>query len=115
MTPSRSTSPSCTHLMREDIKDPRRLAAKADKIWQSTSNQKVNIVSAAFPPGQVPDEAELNALHLCPPSRPAPCPASYTFHSPALPSSPSSNLCWYYRNHGGGSCSSRFETSGGKV
>ena len=22
-----------THLMREDIKDPRKLAAKADKIW----------------------------------------------------------------------------------
>ena len=25
----------CTHLMREDIKDPRKLAAKADKIYQS--------------------------------------------------------------------------------
>ena len=42
---------SCTHLMREDIKDPRKLAAKADKIWQSTSDRSVNVVSTASPPG----------------------------------------------------------------
>ena len=30
------------YLMREDIKDPRKLATKADKIRQSASNQSVN-------------------------------------------------------------------------
>ena len=42
-----------THLMREDISDPRKLAAKADKIWQSSSARSVNAVSATSlaPPG----------------------------------------------------------------
>ena len=52
----------CTHLMKEDIKDPRKLAAKADEIWQSASDLSVNVVSVAPPPGQVSDEAALNAL-----------------------------------------------------
>ena len=35
------------HLMREDIKDPRKLEAKADRIWQSASDQSV--VNNLFP------------------------------------------------------------------
>ena len=36
-----------THLMRGDIMDPRKLAAKADKIWQSASDWSINALSAA--------------------------------------------------------------------
>ena len=39
-----------THLMTEDISDPRKLAAKADEIWQSSSTRSVNAVSATSPP-----------------------------------------------------------------
>ena len=49
-------------MMREDIKGPRKLAAKADMIWQSASDRSVNVVPAASPPGQVPEEAALNTL-----------------------------------------------------
>ena len=52
----------CTHLMREDIKDPRKLAAKADKIWQSASDCSVNVVSAVSHTGHVLDEAAPNTL-----------------------------------------------------
>ena len=38
-----------TYLMREDISNPRKLAAKADKIWQSSSAKSVNAVSATSP------------------------------------------------------------------
>ena len=93
-----------THLLREDIKDSRKLWAKADKIWQSASNQSVNVVSAASPPAQVPEDATLNTLYQHPPPRPAPsaapCPASHTNHPPAPSFSQNSDHCWYHRNHG---------------
>ena len=50
------------HLMREDIKDPRKLAAEAGEIWQSVSNRSVNVVSAASPSASIPEEAALNSL-----------------------------------------------------
>ena len=72
--------------MREDIKDPRKLPAKADEIWQSASDWSVNVVSAASPPGQVPEEAALNSLSQrpppCPASCAAPCPAPHTTRPP---------------------------------
>ena len=93
-----------THIMREDIKDPWKPAAEADKIWQSASNLSVNVVSAASPRGQVPEEAALNSLCQCPPLRPAPCaspcPAPRTVRPPAPFSSQNSDHCWYHRNHG---------------
>ena len=48
--------------MREDIKDPRKLDAKADEIWQSASSRSVNVVSTASPSSPlVQDEADVNA------------------------------------------------------
>ena len=38
-----------THLMKEDISDPCKLAAKADELWQSSSVRSVNSVSATSP------------------------------------------------------------------
>ena len=38
---------------REDIKDPRKLAAKADEIWQSASDWNINAFSTASPPAPV--------------------------------------------------------------
>ena len=35
--------------MKEEISDPRKLAAKADKIWQSSSARSVNALSATSP------------------------------------------------------------------
>ena len=50
-----------THMMREDISDPHKLTAKADKIWQSSSARSVNAVFAASPP--LPDQDDfVNAL-----------------------------------------------------
>ena len=63
------------HLMRKDIKDPRKLAAKAGKIWQSASDRSINAVSLASPPAPVPEDAALNALRQRQPLRPAPCAA----------------------------------------
>ena len=89
-----------THLMREDIKDHRKLAAKADKIWHSASDWRVNVFYAASPSGQVPKEAALKALHQCPPPYPAPSPAPHAARPPALSSSQNFNKCWYHCNHG---------------
>ena len=70
---------TCTHLMREDINDPRKLSNKAYEIWQSASDRSVNVISAASPPVPVPEDAALNTLCQQPPPRPtppaAPCPA----------------------------------------
>ena len=80
-----------THLMREDIKDPRKLAAKADEIWQSASEQSINAVSWASPPAPAPvlEDSALTALRQSQPPRPtprptpraAPCPAPHSTHS----------------------------------
>ena len=90
--------------MREDIKDPRKLPAKADEIWQSASDQSDNVVSAASPPVPVPEDAALNALRQQPPPCPsppaAPCPAPYSICPAAPSSSQNYNHCWYHHNHG---------------
>ena len=83
--------------MRENIKAPRKLAARADKIWQSASNRSVNVVSTVSSPGQVPDQVALNALHQHPPPRPAPHAAPSSTCPPALASSQNTDLCWYHR------------------
>ena len=86
-----------THLMREDISDPCKLAAKADEIWQSSSARSVNAVSATSlaPPGY---DDSVNALcrrpQPCPASSVAPRPASRPSHPPY--SSTTSDLCWYH-------------------
>ena len=90
-----------THLMREDISDPRKLAAKADKIWQSSSARSVNAVSATspVPPGY---GDSINALcqgpQPCPASSVAPRPAPHASHPPS--SSTTFDLCWYHCKHG---------------
>ena len=93
-----------THLMREDIKDPRKLAAKANKICQSASDRSVHVVSAASPPTTVPEDAALKASGQhpppCPASFAAPCPAPSATRPPATSSSQNFDHCWYYRNHG---------------
>ena len=86
-----------THLMREDIKDPRKLATKADNIWQSASDRSIYTVTSASPPASAPEDADLNALCQRQPPGPAPraapCPASCSPPSPALPSSQNSDHC----------------------
>ena len=54
-----------TPLMREDISDPGKLAAKADEIWQSSFPRSVDPVSA---PSQAPPVCDdsVNDLHQCP-------------------------------------------------
>ena len=87
-----------THLMREDISDPHKLVAKADKIWQSSSARSVNAVSATSP---VSDDS-VKSLRQRPQPRPASLVAPIPAPCPARPSSSSttSDLCWYYRKHG---------------
>ena len=77
-----------------------RIQPKQMRFGQSASNQSVNVVSPASPPGQVPDEAALNILHQHPPPRPAPCAAQCTTCPPAPFSSRNSNQWWYHCNHG---------------
>ena len=77
--------------MREDIKDPRKLAAKADEIWQSAFDQSIYMVSVASPQVPVQEDAALNALHLCPPPRPAPLAATCPAPRTARPTAPSSS------------------------
>ena len=73
--------------MREDILDPRKQAAKADDIWQSSSARSVNVVSAVSPP--LPDQDEfVQALPQCP----QPCPAPHVAPCPA-PWLPILQLC----------------------
>ena len=87
--------------MKEDISDPRKLAAKADELWQSSSIRSVNAVSATSPVSPGSDDS-VNTLpqrsQPLPASRVAPCPAS----RPVCPPSPgtTSGLCWYHRTHG---------------
>ena len=90
-----------THLMREDISNPRKLAAKADEIWQSSSARSVNSVSATSPVSPGSDDS-VNTLRQRPQprtaSRVAPCPAPRSARPPS--SSTTSDICWYHRKHG---------------
>ena len=83
--------------MREDISDPRKLAAKADEIWPSSYARSVKTVSAASPPLPAQDDV-LNALcqrpQLCPAPCVAPSPTPSTAHPPAPSSAQNSDLCW---------------------
>ena len=54
-----------THLMREDISDPRKLAAKAGESWQSSSARSVNTVLATSPSPNDLDDS-VNPLRQCP-------------------------------------------------
>ena len=76
--------------MREDISDPRKLAAKADQIWQSSSAS----ATSPSPPGF---DDSVKALRQHPQPRPAscvaPCPAPHASHPPAPSSSATSDLC----------------------
>ena len=74
-----------THLMREDIKDPRKLAAKADKISQFISDQSIDTVSSTSPPVPIPEDAALNALCQRQPPCPAPRDAPYPAPRSARP------------------------------
>ena len=77
-----------TFLMREDISNPRKLAAKADEIWQSSFPRSVNTVSATSrsPPGC---DDYVNALCQSAQPRPAshvaPRPAPRASHPPVPP------------------------------
>ena len=92
--------PIRTHLMGEDIFNPRKLAA--DEIWQSFA-KSVKAVSATSlsPPGL---DDSVKALpqrpQSCPAPHVAPCPAPHASHHPALYSSSSSHLCRYHCKHG---------------
>ena len=60
-----------THLMREVISNPRKLAAKADEIWQSSFARSVNTVSPTlFPVLLLVLLHPLFVLQLRPPPRP---------------------------------------------
>ena len=89
-----------THLMREEISFPRKHAAKADKIWQSSFARSVNPVSATSPAPPGYDES-VNTHHQhsqpCPASSVAPRPAPRFSHPPS--SSTTSDLCWYHHKH----------------
>ena len=91
-----------THLMRKDISNPCKLAAKADEIWQSYSTRSVNSVSTASLSSH--DLNDVNTLPQPPQPRPAPCvgprPASHTSHPQPPSSSCKSSLCWYHHKHG---------------
>ena len=77
-----------TQLMREDIKDPRKLVAKADE----TSFKRCCLQhSSSMPP---PRPAPCTAFFA------APCPAPLATHPPAQSSSQNSDQCWYHCNHG---------------
>ena len=64
--------------MREDISDPRKLAAKADEIWQSSFARSVNAVSATSQDPLNYDDS-INPLRQCP----QPCPAFHVAPRPA--------------------------------
>ena len=51
--------------MKEDISDPRKLAAKADEIWQSFSARSVNTLSATSSVSPGSDDS-FNYLRQCP-------------------------------------------------
>ena len=72
-----------THLMKEDISDPRKLAAKADKIWQSSSTRSVNTVSATSLAPPVYDDSvnsprPTSSILLCFPCCSSFCSPSFT-------------------------------------
>ena len=106
-----------THLMREDISNPRKLAAKADEIWQSSFPRSVNTVSATSrsPPGC---DDYVNALCQSAQPRPAshvaPRPAPRASHP--LSSSTTSDLCWYHCKHSDQAqhCRTLFRIAGSK-
>ena len=87
--------------MKEEISDPRKLDAKAEELWQSSSVRSVNAVSATSP---VSPDSDDSVNTLC--QRPQPRPASHVSPRPAsrsvrLPfASTTSGLCWYHRTHG---------------
>ena len=91
-----------THLMREDISDPCNLAAKADKIWQSSSARSLNAVSATL---MSPSGLDDSISTLCQRPQPHPAPCIATCPDPCAPclpapsSSTTSDLCWYHLKH----------------
>ena len=57
----------CSHLLQEDIKYPRALARKADKLWQNSNGTSLNALSDASEDQEVEDFSLLPPvlLHIC--------------------------------------------------
>ena len=72
--------------MKEDISDPRKVAAKADKIWQSSSARSVNALSTTSPVSFGSDDS-VNTHQQRPQPRPASCvaPRLYVLRPPVQP------------------------------
>ena len=81
-----------SHLLQEKISDPRALALKADKLFQSRVSSPVNLLAEQF------KEARVSAVA----TKTRPSPASRQSPTPALsPRSPvSQGPCWYHKKHG---------------
>ena len=79
-----------SHLLQEKISNPRALALKADKLFQSRISSPVNLLAEQF------KEAQVSAVA----TKTRPFPASRRSQTPA--SSPRSSVppgsCWYHRN-----------------
>ena len=91
-----------SHLLREKVSDPRALALKADKLFQSRvsplsvnlladdfgESLQVNLVSSRARAPKIPNSVKI------PLSKRSPTPAPTT-RSPTL-----SGLCWFHKKHG---------------
>jgi len=89
-----------SHLLQEDIKDPRALARKADELWQNSNVAALNALSHASEDQEVQDVFAVS-------SRPAPRSSSRPKSGRSVPSRPSSSSrsspagwCWYHKSHG---------------
>ena len=81
-----------SHLLQEKISDPRALALKSDKLFQSRVSSPVNLLAEQF------EEARVSAVA----TKTRPSPASRRSPTPApSPRSPvSTGPCWYHKKHG---------------
>ena len=86
----------CSHLLQEKVSDPRAVALKADKLYQSKVSSSMNLLTDVLE-----DSLQVNAVTSgSRPSRPPTLAKRSSTPAPSLRSPTSPGPCWYHKKHG---------------